>query len=168
MLLLVILCIIWRCPINMFWSTCLDLSIHALGCKYGLLYHVVILLQSCLMMLLSACLHEVQCFHDCFLVIHAPYELVLAMLSFINLPSYCRYACFVMHCFVVSASSSPSCLHIIVSAMLCFLHSLKPITETCDVYVVSIISSVTFGLMDSKGHLLYALSRFMPCLVLPC
>ena len=55
MLLLIILCIIWICSINMFWSTCLDLSIYALGCNYSLLEHVVILLQSCLKMLLSAC-----------------------------------------------------------------------------------------------------------------
>ena len=55
MLLLIILCIIWRCPINMFWSTCHALSIHTLGCNYSLLEHVVILLQSCLKMLLSTC-----------------------------------------------------------------------------------------------------------------
>ena len=55
MLLQVISCIIWRCSINMFWCTCHPLSIHALGCNYSLLEHVVILLQSCLKMLLSAC-----------------------------------------------------------------------------------------------------------------
>ena len=44
MLLLIMLCIIWRCSINMFWYTCLALSIYALGCNYSLLEHVVILL----------------------------------------------------------------------------------------------------------------------------
>ena len=51
---------------------------------------------------------------------------------------------------MVSASSSPRCLHIIVSAMLCFLPSLKPVNETCYVYMVAIISSGPFWLMVSK------------------
>ena len=75
------------------------------------------------------------------------------------MPSYCRYACFVMNCFVVSASSSPRCFHIIVSAMLCFLLILKPDNETCYVYMVAIISSGPFWLMVSKGLLSYAFSR---------
>ena len=37
-----------------------------------------------------------------------------------------------------------------VSAMLCFLLSLKPINETCYVYMVSIISSGPFWLIVSK------------------
>ena len=90
----------------------------------------------------------------------------LAMVSFINMPSYCRYACFVMHFFVLSASSSPRCLHITVSAMLCFLPSLKPVNETCYVYMGAIISSVPFWLMVSKGLSFYAFIRFIPCLVL--
>ena len=49
-----------------------------------------------------------------------------------------------LFCHVVSASSSPRCLHIIVSAMLCFLPSLKPVNETCYVYMVAIISSGPF------------------------
>ena len=63
------------------------------------------------------------------LVVVDPYMLCffLAMDSFINMPSCCRYASFVMHCFVVSASGSPTCLHIIISAMLCFLFK----SETC-------------------------------------
>ena len=40
---------------------------------------------------------------------------------FRNMPSCCRYAWFIMHCSVVSASSSQRGLHIIISAMLCFL-----------------------------------------------
>ena len=44
-------------------------------------------------------------------LIHSCYVFSLAMVSIINTPSCCRYACFVMHCFVVSESSSPRCLH---------------------------------------------------------
>ena len=47
-----------------------------------------------------------------------------------------------------------------------FLPSLKPVNETCYVYMGAIICSVRFGLMVSKGLLFYAFSRFMPCLVL--
>ena len=101
-------------------------------------------------------------------MIHAFYDFVLAMDSFTNMPYCCKYACFVMHCFVVSASSSPRCLHIIVSAMLCFLLSRKPVNETCYVYMLAIISSGTFWLMVSKGLLSYALSRFIPCLCFLC
>ena len=86
--------------------------------------------------------------------------------SFINMPSCCRYACFVMHCFVISASSSPRCLPDTVSAVLCFLLSLKPVNEICYVYLGAIISSVTFLLVISKGLLFYAISIFMPCLFL--
>ena len=98
----------------------------------------------------------------------ASYVVVLAMDSFINMPSCCRYAWFVMHCSVVSASSSQRGLHINISAMLCFLLSLKPDNETCYVYMVAIISSDPFWLMVSKGLLSYAFSRILPCLVLPC
>ena len=89
------------------------------------------------------------------------------MVSFINMLSCCMYACFVMHCFVMSASSSQRCLHNTVSAMLCFLPSLKHVNKTCYVYMGAILSSDPFWLMVSKGLLLYALSRFIPCLVLP-
>ena len=87
------------------------------------------------------------------LIVVDPYMLCfcLAMVSFINMPSYFRYACFVMHCFVVSASSSPRCLHVTVSAMLYFLLSLKPVNGTCYVYMVAIISSDPFWFMVSKG-----------------
>ena len=68
--------------------------------------------------------------------------------SFINMPSCCRYACFVMHCSVLSESSSPS---------------LRPVNETCYVYMVAIISSRPFWLMVSKGLLSYAFSRILSC-----
>ena len=99
------------------------------------------------------------------LLILSCYELALAMFSFRNMPSCCRYACFIMHTFVVSASSSPRCLHIIVSAMLCFLLSLKPVNETCYVYMGAIISSVPFWLMVSKGLVFYTFSSIMPFLM---
>ena len=51
------------------------------------------------------------------LVIHAPYELALAMLSFTNMPSYCWLPCDAMFCSVVSGTSSPTCLLIVVPAM---------------------------------------------------
>ena len=102
------------------------------------------------------------------LVVVVSYELSLAMVRFINIPSCCRYACFVMHCFVVSASSSPRCLHNTVSAMLCFLQSLEPVNETCYVYMVAIISSGRFWIMVSKELLSYAFSRIVLCLGLPC
>ena len=73
-----------------------------------------------------------------------------------------------MHCFVVSESSSQRGLHIIISAMLCFLLSLKPDNETCYVYMLAIISSGPFWLMVSKGLLSCAFSRTLPCLVLLC
>ena len=38
---------------------------------------------------------------------------------------------------------------------------------TCHVYMGAIIFSVPFWLMVSKGLLIYAISRFMPCLCLP-
>ena len=50
----------------------------------------------------------------------------------------------------------------------CFYHALfaESVNETCYVYVGAIIFSVPFWLMVSKGLLIYALSRFMLCLVL--
>ena len=44
----------------------------------------------------------------------------------------------------------------------------ESVNETCYVYMGAIIFSVPFWLMVSKGLLLYALSRFTPCLVLLC
>ena len=81
-----------------------------------------------------------------------PYMLavVLAMDSFINMPSCCRYACFVMHCFVMSESSSPRCLHIMVSAMLCFYAKSETVNKTCYFYMGVIISSGPFWFMVSK------------------
>ena len=51
------------------------------------------------------------------LVIHAPYELDLAMLSFINMYSYCWLPFQAMYCSVVSGTSAPTCLLIVVPAM---------------------------------------------------
>ena len=59
------------------------------------------------------------------LVIHAPYELALAMLSFINMSSYCWLPCHAMYCSVVSGTSSPTCLLIVVSVMHCYFHCLN-------------------------------------------
>ena len=51
------------------------------------------------------------------LVIHAPYELSLAMYSFIDMYSYCWSHCRAMYCSVVSGTSSRTCLLIVVPAM---------------------------------------------------
>ena len=51
------------------------------------------------------------------------------MVSFMNMRYCCRYACFVMNCFVMSESSSQRCLHNSVNAMLCFLLSLNLLTK---------------------------------------
>ena len=90
------------------------------------------------------------------------------MVSLFIMPTCWVYAYLVMHCLVVSASSSQTCPHIIVSAMLYFLPSLKPDNETCYVYMLAIISSGPFWLMVSKVLLSYAFSRTLPCLVLLC
>ena len=73
-----------------------------------------------------------------------------------------------MKCLVVSASSSQTCLLNICFAMFQFSSKSESVNETCYVYMGAIISSDPFWLMVSKGLLLYALSRFMPCLVLLC
>ena len=44
----------------------------------------------------------------------------------------------------------------------------ESVNETCYVYMGAIISSDPSWLMVSKGLLLYALSRFMPCLAFLC
>ena len=59
------------------------------------------------------------------LEIHAPYELVLAMLSFTKMSYYCWLPCHAMYCSVVSVSSSPTCLLIVVPAMCCYFHRLN-------------------------------------------
>ena len=51
------------------------------------------------------------------LVIHAPYELAISMLSFINMYYYCWLPFHAMYCSVVSDSSSPTFLLIVVPAM---------------------------------------------------
>ena len=60
-----------------------------------------------------------------FLVIHAAYELALAMLSFIFIASYCWMPSHAMKCFVMSDLSSQRCLHNSVYAMLSFSASLN-------------------------------------------
>ena len=69
-----------------------------------------------------------------------------------------------MQCFVMSGSSSQSCYHKSVYAMLCFSAKAETINKTCYVYMGAIISSVPFWLIFSKGLLFYAFSKFMPCL----
>ena len=54
------------------------------------------------------------------LVIHAPYELDLAILSFIIIPYYCWMPSHAMKCFLMSDLSSQRCLHNSVYAMLSF------------------------------------------------
>ena len=44
----------------------------------------------------------------------------------------------------------------------------ESVNETCYVYMGAIVFSYPFRLMVSKGLLLYALSSFMPCLILLC
>ena len=50
-------------------------------------------------------------------VIHAPYEHVLAILSFTNMSYNCYLPCHAMKCSVVSGTNSPTCLLIVVPAM---------------------------------------------------
>ena len=73
-----------------------------------------------------------------------------------------------MQCLVMSASSSQTCLYNSVYAMSSFSAKSESVNETCYVYMGAIISSVPFSLMVSKGLSLYALSRFMTCLVFLC
>ena len=70
-----------------------------------------------------------------------------------------------MKCLVLSASSSQTCLHNSVYAMSSFSAKSESVNETCYVYMGAIIFSLPFWLMVIKGLWLYALSRFMPCLV---
>ena len=102
------------------------------------------------------------------LVIHAPYDYDITMISFLFVSSYCLLTSHTMLCSVVSGSSSPTCLLIVVSAMLCFSSKSESVYETFYVYMGAIISSVPFWLIISKGLLFYAFSRFMSCLCLLC
>ena len=100
------------------------------------------------------------------LVINASHELDLAMFRFMNMSSCYWYAYIIMQCFVVSGMSSQSCYHNSVYAMLCFSAKSETVNKTCYVYMGAIISSVPFWLMSSKGLLIYAFSRIIPCLEL--
>ena len=50
-------------------------------------------------------------------MIHTPYELVISILSFLNVSSYGWSPCNAMYCSVVGGTSSPTCLLIVVPAM---------------------------------------------------
>ena len=80
---------------------------HAFCFLGEVLQHVVLVLAICLVAVLDRLL----------LVFHAPYERALAMISFINMPSYYWLPCHAMFCYVVSYTSSLTCLHNSVSAM---------------------------------------------------
>ena len=99
-------------------------------------------------------------------VIHVPYDYAIVMHSFIFMRSYCWLHFHAMYCSVVSGSSSPTCLLIIISAMLCFSSKSESGYETCYVYIGGIISFVPFWIVISNGILFYAISRFMPYLCL--
>ena len=55
-----------------------------------------------------------------------------------------------MHCVVVVHQAHKDALMMSVSAMLCFLLSLKPDNETYYVYMLAIISLVLFGLWSVR------------------
>ena len=80
-----------------------------------------------------------------FLVIHAPYELDVAMLSFINMSSYCWLPYHAMYWSVMSGTRSSTCLLIIVPAMFESNISFAMFT-----WVPSYLM-IHFLLMDSKG-----------------
>ena len=97
-------------------------------------------------------------------LIHARYEIVLAMVSFLIMSSCWQYVCHAMPCVeCIELANMPT--------YICFCHvqfsaKSESVNETYYVYMGAIISSVTFWLMISKGLLFYAFSRFMPCLYL--
>ena len=76
-------------------------------------------------------------------------------------------------CLVCHAMPCGECIELVNMPMyLCFCRvqfsaKSESDNETCYVYMGAIVSSDPFWLMVSKGLLLYALSRFMPCLALP-
>ena len=99
-------------------------------------------------------------------MIHACYEIVLAMVSFMNMSYFYFYDYLVMQCLVVSESSSQRCLHNSIYAMPSFFAKSESVNETCYVYMGAILSCDPFWLIVRKGLLLHALSRVMPCIVL--
>ena len=71
-------------------------------------------------------------------------------------------------CLVYHEQLCSECIeHMKVPSFICYCHALfaESVNETCYVYVGAIIFSDPFWLMVSKGLLIYALSRFMPCLI---
>ena len=69
---------------------------------------------------------------------------------------------------MLSESTSQRCLHNSIYAMPSFFAKSESVNDTCYVYMGAVISSDPFWLMVSKGLLLYAFIRFMPCLCLLC
>ena len=138
--------------------------------------HVLVAMLGCCSIVVCCILSAILLFiadscHSCFAchlqTVH-PIPVIFISISTEITSSFQWHAWFVMNCSVVSASNSQIGLHIIVSAMLCFLPSLKPDNETCYVYMLAIISSGPFWLMVSQGLLLCAFSRTLLCLVLLC
>ena len=128
------------------------------------------LLQSCSKLLnnVAVSLLTLSSMLPClFLGIHALYELAIAVLSFINIPSYCWSPCHAMYCSVVSGSSSPTCLLIVVSAMSCYFHQVWICHITCHDSMDATMFSVDLWNAFSKEVLLSAFSTSMPCLILP-
>ena len=127
-------------------------------------------------------------------MIHAPYELALATLSFTNMSSYCWSPCHAMYSSMVSGSTSATCLLIVVHAMYesvisfaifawmlpCFLliFGISSVKEFCSLSLVlschaffAMISSCSM-LFDSSKHcnlMLFLLSlKLLLFAILPC
>ena len=101
------------------------------------------------------------------LVIHAPYELALTMLRFLDMSTYCCIPCDAMKYFVVSGMSLQSFYRESVSAMLCFSSKSETDHITCHVFLGATIFSVHLWLKLSKGVLFYAFITSIPYLCLP-
>ena len=100
-------------------------------------------------------------------MIHVPYELALAMFSFMNMSSYCWSPCDAMKFFFMSGMSLQSCYHESVSGMSCFSSKSETDHITCHVCMCATIFSMHLWLKFSKGVLFYAFSTSTPCLCLP-
>ena len=86
-------------------------------------------------------------------MLHVPYELALAMFSFVNVSSYCWLPCDAMKCFVVSGMSLQSYYHESVFAKLSFSSKSETDHITCHVCIDAIILSMHLRLKFSKGDL---------------
>ena len=116
---------------------------------------------------LADCLTWVSVLPCVLLGIHVSYELDLAMLSFLNMPTFCWLPCYAMKCFVVSGMSLQRCYHESISAMLCFSSKSETDHITCHVCMGATIFSIHLWAKFSKGYLIYVPSTSMPCLFLP-